>query len=131
MLAYCTYCSAEKNITKTQIPAIELYKSERIAEVHKSAKEIDAMFIILSGKYGIVSCNENIDYYDHLLVASEVEAHSELIASQIKLKNISEIAFFMNSVEKDGNLHTYLDCIEKACDKAEVSLEIKVVDFQD
>ena len=131
MLAYCTYCSAEKYYSKKAIPAFELYKSDRISKVIKSANAADAKFIILSGKYGIIGPNEELHYYDHLLLSSEIEVHSDLIASQIKSKNITEIVFFMKSVEKDRNLQPYLDCISKACAKSAISLKISVVNFLD
>jgi len=131
MLAYCTYCSAEKSYSKTPVPAIKLYKSDRIFKVFDSANEANVNFVILSGKYGIIYASEKISYYDHLLLASEVEIHSDFIASQIKMKNISEIVFFMTSVEKDKNLRPYLDCIKKACVKSAIPLRICVTDFQD
>ena len=131
MLAYCTYCSAQKNHTKAQLPAIELYKSERITKVFNSAQAIDVKFVILSGKYGIVDAHKEIKDYDHLLSASEVNQHSNLIATQIKNKSISEIVFFMNHIENDNNLKPYLDCIIMACDKSGVSLIVKKESYTD
>jgi hypothetical protein len=131
MLAYCTYCSSEKNYSKTALPAIDLYKSARISKVFLAAKEVKAKFIILSGKYGIIYAHEKINYYDHLLLASEVDLHSELIASQIKSKGINEIVFFMKPVEEDENLKPYLDCIEKTCLKLKITLRVSLTDLED
>jgi hypothetical protein len=131
MLAYCTYCSAEKNYSKTALPAIDLYKSARISKVFLAAQQVKTKFIILSGKHGIICANEKINYYDHLLLASEVVVHSELIASQIKSKGINEIVFFMKTVEEDENLKPYLDCIESACLKLKITLRISLTDLGD
>jgi len=131
MLAYCTYCSAEKNYSKTALAAIDLYKSTRISTVFLAAKEVKAKFIILSGKHGVICANDKINYYDHLLLASEVGMHSELIASQIKSKGINEIVFFMKTVEEDENLKPYLDCMEKACLKLKITLRIRLTDLGD
>jgi len=131
MLAFCTYCSAKKYYSEIAIPAIKLYDSDRIAKVFESAKEADTTFVILSGKYGLVEPSEGISYYDHLLLSSETENHSDLIASQIKSKNITGIVFFMKSVEKDKNLQAYLDCISKACTKSSIPLKTSVENFQD
>jgi hypothetical protein len=35
MIAYATYCSAQKNYSKKPAPAIELYDSDRISEEPK------------------------------------------------------------------------------------------------
>lgn len=131
MLAYCTYCSAHKKTTLGQIPAIELYTSKRISKVFKAAKKAKVHFLILSGKYGIIAAHQEIETYDHLLLASEIEEHSDRIATQLKSKNIREIVFFMNSVKKDSNLSTYLECIQSACQKAGVMLVIKEGDYND
>ena len=131
MLAYCTYCSADKHYSETPVPAIQLYNSDRITKVFEAAKKSNSTFLILSGIYGIVDPNEEISYYDHLLMSSEIENHSDLIASQIISKNITTIEFYMNSVERDNNLQAYIDCISKACTKSSIQLKVNVEDFQD
>lgn len=131
MLAYCTYCSAHKKSTSDQIPAIELYASKRISKVFNAAKKARVHFIILSGKYGIIDAHQEIETYDHLLLASEIEVHADLIATQIKSKNIHEIVFFMNSIKKDRNLAVYLECIQSACHKSGTFLVIKEGNYND
>ena len=126
MLAYLTYCSAQKNYSKKAVPAIELYVSDRISKVFELAKSQNAKFVILSGKYGLVEAHQQINYYDHLLNQTEVEAHANVIASQITSKCISEIVFFTNPVETDPNLLPYIACIESACEKANIQLKILV-----
>ena len=131
MLVYCTYCSADKHYSEMPVPAIQLYNSDRIAKVFEAAKQSNTAFLILSGKYGMLDPNDEINYYDHLLTSSEIEIHSDLIASQIISKNITTIKFYMNSVERDKNLQAYKDCISKACAKSAIQLKINVEDFQD
>ncbi|MFB0943420.1 MAG: hypothetical protein QMB21_08330, partial [Patiriisocius sp.] len=79
MLAYATYCSALKNYSKKALPAIQLYDSERISKVFELATSQNAKFVILSGKYGLVEPHQQINYYDHLLNQTEVEAHANVI----------------------------------------------------
>ena len=76
MLAYATYCSALKNYSKKALPAIQLYDSERISKVFELANSQNAKFVILSGKHGLVEAHQQINYYDHLLNQTEVEAHA-------------------------------------------------------
>ena len=126
MLAYATYCSAQKNYSKIAVPAIELYDSDRISKVFELAKSQNAKFVILSGKYGLLEPNQEINYYDHMLIQSEVETHADVIASQITSKYISEIVFFTNSIETDPNLLPYIACIESACEKAKIQFKVFV-----
>ena len=127
MLAYATYCSALKNYSKKALPAIQLYDSQRISKVFELANSQNAKFVILSGKYGLVEAHRQINYYDHLLNQTEVEAHANVIASQITSKCISEIVFFTNPVETDPNLLPYLRSIKRACEIAKIAITIKAI----
>lgn len=127
----CTYCSADKHFSESSLSAIQLYKSNRIIQVFEKAKKSNTNFLILSGKYGLVYPSEEIQYYDHLLMPSEVENHSDLIATQIKSENITSIEFYMNSIQRDNNLQAYFDCISKACAKASIVLEINIDEYED
>lgn len=131
MLAYCTYCSAEKNQTEESISAIDLYKSTRIASVFESARADDIKMVILSGKYGIIPTHQEIEPYDHLLKAVEVDTHSDLVADQMKELDISELIFFSNKVENDSNLKPYHASIKMACKKAEIRLSIEESNYDD
>ncbi len=131
MLAYCTYCSAEKNQTEGNILAIDLYKSSRIANVFNLASSSDINMVILSGKCGIIPAKQEIKSYDHLLKAEEVDKHSELAAKQLKDLGITELIFFSNKLENDVNLEPYHACIKQACKKAEVSLSIEESNYVD
>ena len=126
MLAYLTYCSAQKNFSKKEISAIELYNSQRITNIARRAKKDNIHFCILSGKYGLLDLDQKIAYYDHLLKPSEIETHANVIASQIAAKCISEIVFFTKPLETDPNLLPYIACIESACEKANIQLKILV-----
>ena len=131
MLAYCTYCSAEKNHSQKLLPAIDLYKSHRISKISDLSVKKGVKFIILSGTFGVVDVHQKIDYYDHLLKPSEVEGHAELVASQLQEKKISQLVFFMNSITHDKNIKPYADCIIKAAAKSGVSLECRIAHFND
>ncbi len=125
MLVYCTYCSADKNYTNKSISAIKLYKSNRISSVHKEAQVNNIQMFILSGKYGLISTQHKITYYDHLLKDEEVERHSKLVTNQLKELGIRELVFFSNKLENDNNLVAYHSCIKKACNKAGIILTLE------
>lgn len=131
MIVFCTYCSARKYRVDYPMPAIEVYRSERINHVHRASLEANAECLILSGKYGLLSTVDKIAYYDHLLKAEEVEAHAQVLVHQLQEKGVSKVIFWMNSVESDHQLEPYLDCIELACKRALVPIEIRVAQFAD
>lgn len=131
MIAFCTYCSAEKNYRGEPLPAIELYQSARIASIHDKASENGIKFVILSGKYGAIDPDQIIDHYDHLLRESEVEEHADLVASQLKEKNISRIVFFMSPIQNDENIKAYVDCITAACGKLDIPIEFREEIYSD
>jgi hypothetical protein len=124
MKAIVTYCSAQKNTSRGLLPAIDRYCSERIARVAKLAEEKELAFFILSGKYGFVAQDELISYYDHLLVESEVDAHSKIVSAQLKFHGIREIEFHMNHLKDEAALLAYLDCMKKACEQCGVKLNV-------
>lgn len=113
------------------MPAIEVYRSERINQVHRAAQESNAECLILSGKYGLLSTADKIAYYDHLLKAEEVDAHAQLLVLQLQEKGVSKVIFWMNSIKRDHQLEPYLDCIKLACKRALVPIEIRVAQFDD
>lgn len=131
MLVYCTYCSAEKNHSEKPLHAIDLYKSERINTIFKSAETEGLKFVILSGKFGVLETHQKINYYDHLLMPSEVENHTKLVASQLKEKKITQIIFHMGSIKHDKNLKPYIDCIAAASAQSGVSIEFRESNFID
>lgn len=129
MTIFCTYCSAEKDKTEGLLPAINRYNSERVRHISMAALFAKLDFYILSGKYGLLQFNEPIPYYDHLLVAEEVEAHSLKVAEQIKQHSISQIIFFTLSVAADEKLAPYHACLRLACQEASISLSVVEIDF--
>lgn len=131
MKAIVTYCSAEKNNSSKLLPAIDRYVSDRISFVAKRARDKKQSFFILSGKYGLVAKDELISYYDHLLVESEVDAHSKIVSQQLKIHGIQAIEFHMNHLKDEVALVAYLNCMIKACEQSGVSLTIVEASYFD
>ncbi len=124
MLAYCTYCSAEKNHSDRSLPAIDLYKSERITRVYRMAEKEGVKYVILSGKFGLIEPHQKIEYYDHLLKASEIEEHAIPVSSQLQAMKISRLVFFTRTIEEDENIRPYVDCVRMASEQIGISLKI-------
>ena len=124
MKILATYCSKDKNESKTPLPAVELYMDERIYQLAALAIRNNSPFYILSGKYGLIRGDSHIRYYDHLLTEDEVAAHSKLVADQIKDDGITEIHFYGESIEKDPNVKAYYKCLNNAAENSGIMLEI-------
>lgn len=123
MTVFCTYCSAKKDRSQGELPAIERYRSHRIRSVYIAAMSLGLQFLILSGKYGILEPSDPIPYYDHLLQCSEVMEHSEQVAVQLKALGVKDLVFFARSFSDDENVKPYFECIKAASQKAGIALK--------
>lgn len=129
MTIFCTYCSAEKEIAEGLLPAIRRYRSQRIERIHALSQAAGCGFFILSGEYGLLAPDNRIPYYDHLLVADEVEAHAFKLAQQINQYGINKIVFFTLSAAKDGKLASYHASLRLASFIASIRLSFVEIDF--
>src|SRR5689334_13241459 len=118
MTVFCTYCSAEKAPAAEPLPAIRRYRSERIERIYGAARGAGCGFYIFSGEYGLLGPDEKIPYYDHLLVAGEVQAHATKLTEQIKQYGITQIVFFTLPVLRDEKLAPYHAALRLACTMA-------------
>ncbi|MEO6724668.1 MAG: hypothetical protein ABIP14_05150 [Blastocatellia bacterium] len=129
MTIFCTYCSAEKETAAELLPALRRYRSERIWRIHQAARNAGCGFYILSGEYGLLSPDEPIPYYDHLLVADEIEAQAFKLTEQIKQYDIIQIVFFTLPVSRDEKLAPYHAALRLACTMASIPLSFVEIDF--
>jgi len=127
MIAWCTYCSAEKRRDPAPLPAIERYLDRRIRRVAEGAGRAGAAFFILSGAYGLLEPQAPIPWYDHLLLDEEVEAMAERVAGQLAAAGVEELVF--HTVGEDADPHTlpYRQVVERACAAADVACSVVVI----
>ena len=131
MTCFSTYCSAKKRETENVLPAIDRYLSKRIDAVHVAAEALGLPFAILSGQYGLLSPDDPILYYDHLLVADEVSEHARLVAEQLSAKGVDDLVFFTVRVTEDPAVAAYIDCVRLATQMVHADLKIIHVSAQD
>ena len=60
-----------------------------------------------------------------LTLSSWVEEHSDLVASQLKEKDVRKLVFYTVSEHKDPNIKPYIDCIKFCVWKNGTVLEIR------
>jgi len=123
MTVFCTYCSAEKDRSERELPAIQRYRSPRIKSVYAAAKSLGLEFLILSGKYGILEPSDPIPHYDHLLQSLEVSEHSKIVADQLEVLGVKDLIFFTRPDSVDENVKPYCECIKLASQKAGIELK--------
>jgi hypothetical protein len=122
---YCTYCSKQKSTDEGEIPAIQRYLSQRIAQVNLRATIDGCPFFILSGKYGIIPSDYPLPYYDHRLSVDEVEAMASRVGGQLQAFGVKEIHYFSNDPNLDSTLQPYASVIEKSCRMAGIKLTVE------
>jgi hypothetical protein len=128
MTIFCTYCSAAKDRSEGELPAIQRYQDPRIKSVYDAANNLGIGFLILSGKYGILEPTDPVPYYDHLLQSSEVAEHSNLAASQLETLGVKDLIFF---TRKASAKNSYCACIRKAAEEAGVELKFVYLPMND
>ena len=131
MHTFCTYCSASKSVEEGDLPAIQRYLDPRIHKVYEAAYTLGLDFYILSGEYGLVTPDEPIPWYDHLLLTEEVGELVERMAAQIRQHYIEGIVYFTNSISDDSSLIPYRDAIVAACNRAPCSCTVVEVNLED
>jgi hypothetical protein len=123
--AYCTYCSKQKSDEEGNLPAIQRYISQRIAQVNLMAMMDGVPFFILSGQYGFIPSDYPLPYYDHLLQPEEVNQMSARAAQQIKEAGLETLNYLSNNPAGDESLLPYQALIEKTCQLTGVKLNIQ------
>ncbi|MFA5966977.1 MAG: hypothetical protein WC805_00460 [Patescibacteria group bacterium] len=116
----CTICSGHKSTLPGLIPAYLRYASSRIDLVHSISDQQKLPFFILSGKYGLINANQSIPYYDHLLLADEVEHLAEIVKVQLKGGNWKSIDFYVKT--NDPAWKPYVEVITKAANDTGITL---------
>ena len=128
MQAFCTYCSRDKSDEPGNIPAIRRYLDTRIEKVYNAASQLGLGFYILSGKFGLLSPQEPIPWYDHLLRPEEVSSLADRIVKQIREYEINRVVYFTKSFAQDPNVIPYHDAIVAACSRT--SQPILVIELE-
>ena len=126
MTAYCTYCSSRKNTAPELLPAIARYQSGRILYVAARVQRDGASFLILSGEFGLLTPQDQIPFYDHLLQPDEVSALSDRVAGQLRAAGVQALAYFTESLSR-SELAPYNDAISRAANAVGIPLDIHII----
>lgn len=128
MIYYCTYCSKDKKKIEGKIKSLDLYISDRIKFVKKTADDDNAGFLIMSGKYGLLKPETEIEYYDKLLKPEDLEIYIVKLKKQLLELNAETIIFYHKNPEEDKNITTYINAIKSVADDCSVKIEFKIIE---
>lgn len=123
----CTYCAGPKREDDGLLPAVERYRSRRIRLLALRAAWERRPFLILSGEFGLLGPDEPIPWYDHLLLAMEVEAMTPLVVRQLQGLRLEALDYHTAPLMSDPRVKPYFDLISAACARAGVALDIHLL----
>lgn len=123
----CTYCAGPKREDQGLLPAVERYRSRRIRMLALRAAWDRRPFLILSGEYGLLGPDEPIPWYDHLLLAAEVEAMVPPVVRQLQGLRLEALEYHTAPLMSDPRVKPYFDLISAACARAGVALDIHLL----
>ena len=126
-----TYCSDQKSEAPDLLSVASRYRSNRIRAVFGAAQGLGLGFMVLSGEFGLLTADDQIPYYDHLLVTEEVRGHSAKVAEQLTERGITDVVFFSNPASTDPLVVPYIDCMKVACEQAGVGFKLTEIDIAD
>jgi len=126
MKVICTVCSNKKNKNKKLLPAYLRYISPRIKKIRNIAKKENLPFFILSGKFGLISDTESIQWYDHLLKKDEVQALTKKVIIQMRDLGITELLFYKKQIENKG-WEPYYELIQEAVLETSSTLHVCIL----
>ncbi len=119
MKIICTICSRNKDEAPGLVPAVKRYTGKHIPFAEALAKKSGPPLFFLSGKYGLISGQENIPYYDYRLEEDRLGELVKIIVGQIRKNKISEIEFYY---EDKPSWVIYRRAIESAAEEAGIIL---------
>ena len=117
----CSICSRAKKDDAGLLPAKDRYVGSHISKVRGFAKREGLPFFILSGVYGFISGDELIPYYDHLLVAHEVEALVPSLLKQLRKHEVEVLHFYTKT---KPNWVPYRKALEEATKSLGIGLTV-------
>ena len=126
MKVLCAFCTNKKDKSTKLLPASARYLGSSAKKAAEKAKELNLPLYFMSGEFGFIPETMEIPDYDKLLVEGEVATLSDVVAVQMAKAGVSSVLLYAKPKEKF--LIPYYDTIETACAKAEITLELEIIE---
>ena len=125
--AVCTYCSRPKSKDAGYVPALRRYLSDRITALATQAESENRLFLILSGRYGLITGDTPLPDYDHLLMPSETAQCARTLHKQMTALNISAVDYHTADPERYPEVRPYLNALAEAAGDAGVTVKVIIL----
>ncbi|MCL4709347.1 hypothetical protein KJ068_29675 [bacterium] len=103
---------------------MERYFSRRIRWVWRESQRAGKPMLILSGRYGLLTPQMKIPYYDHALSPAEVTKLAQKIIAQLTRRGVAALTFYARPRATPG-WAPYFQVLEKACRRLDLKLHIR------
>jgi tRNA U34 2-thiouridine synthase MnmA/TrmU len=81
---------------------------------------------ILSGKYGLLRPDQEIDWYDKLLEPDNERQVQELVTEQLSDEQISEVIFYAKRIDEPG-WRSYHNALARACESLNIGMTTRLL----
>lgn len=122
----CTICSESKRDDPEPLPARERYLSDRIARILEEGRRLGAPVLILSGKHGLLTEDEEIPWYDVQLTSAMAPYLAVDVQGKLRDLGARRVTFYAEDRDMPG-WTPYYEVLESACRACDVRLEIRRV----
>ncbi len=119
-----TICCREKDRSEGLLPAIQRYRSERIARLSRLAGEAGFPFAILSGLFGLIDADHPIPYYDRLMEDGDVERIAAAGEKFLRERGVKQVIFCLPDPALDPHVGPYLKSMEISAAAAGSRLQV-------
>lgn len=83
--------------------------------------------MILSGKFGLLTAEQPVPWYDHLLAEGEVEAMVPAFAADLTRLGIANLDYHSADPAQIAQLQPYLNVVQQACHLAGVNFQMIIL----
>ncbi len=108
------------------MPAKDRYLGDHIKLAIAEGKKLGWPVYILSGKYGLLKLDDEIDWYDHLMTTEDVPRVTKFVESRLKQGGVTAVTFYAKT--KAGNWIPYHSAIEAACQNLGIRVQVRGVE---
>jgi len=121
MHVFVTTCTATKDRSPGELPAVRRYRDPRIDAAVAQAQATTLPLCIFSGRLGLLDADTPVPWYDSPLQPEAVAESAAQLAQELQHRGITRITALLEDRTKPG-WAPYHDVIERGCTQAGVAL---------
>ncbi len=119
---FVTTCCERKSKADGLLPASVRYIEDYLQAVRSKAREQGETFMILSGKYGLISPLYEIPYYDHPMTEKDIPILLPKVVSVLKERRATRVVLFIPI--NDVPILPYIRLMGEAANEVRLKMEV-------